>query len=112
MDGEASPVPEHEAGDEARHDNGHPHRPPRIYILASEWEDLKKDVSEARQFALEARDSSRANNQTLNEVVTPKMALVDAHEGAIQRTHGALWALGVVGSLIAIGLAVLPFVVH
>lgn len=83
-----------------------------IWVPASEWSDLKDTVREARQFSMEARDLGLANKQTLAEVVTPKLALVDDHERAINETNGALWAFGVIGALVALALATLPFLVR
>lgn len=73
---------------------------------------LEAAVDEARSFSLEARDASRANAQTFIQVVAPKLALVDEHEVAIQQTRGAMLAMGILGSVLALGLAALPFIVR
>ena len=84
---------------------------PRIHHISLEdWEDFKQTVREGRRFAeeargyaLEARDSSRSNNQTMQEVVRPAIDAVEEHEKLLQHMKGALWAFTVVWT-IAVGV--------
>lgn len=73
---------------------------------------LEDMVEEARKFALEARDSSRSNAQTIQEVLLVKAQLIDAHEIAIQQTRGSLRTFAIIGAIAGLVLAALPFIVH
>ncbi|MCA1811489.1 MAG: hypothetical protein LC623_05705 [Halobacteriales archaeon] len=84
--------------------------PAYVLVPANEWADFKETVRETRQFAMEARDIGLSAKQTLSEVVAPKLLKVDAHEEAIQQTNGALWAFGIIGSLVALLLGILAWV--
>lgn len=86
-----------------------PYTPPRndglyVVIPKSELEFIKAAIVRAEHYALEARDSSRANHQTLTEVVKPKLDKVDEHEVALQRSRGAMWAVGAVWTAITVAL--------
>jgi hypothetical protein len=78
-----------------------------LYVTQSMWDELARDVREARKDTREARDVSRDVKHTLDLLVVPKLALVDQHEAAIQQLRGVLWAFGLAGSAIALGLTAL-----
>jgi len=69
------------------------------------WNELLAEVRGARLQAQAAALSAASTSQTVKEVVVPALQKVEFHEVAIQRTQGALWAIGVVAgglSLLAV----------
>lgn len=92
-------------------------------VTQAMWDDISHRLTETRDFARaanekagEARDSSLTNGVILEQVVRPKLNALEAtvadHEEAKNRTSGALWTFGVIGSLVALALAILPFLLR
>lgn len=77
-----------------------------LYVVMpkAEIEFLKLQITEARQFAFEARESSRSNKQSIDEVIKPKLDIVDDHEKAIQRSRGVLFAISAIWTAVTLGV--------
>ena len=76
-----------------------------VVIPKSELEFIKQSIMRAEEYALEARDSSRSNKQSIDEVIKPKLEVVDEHERALQRSRGVLIAISVVWTAVTVGIS-------
>ncbi len=76
-----------------------------VVVPKSELEFIKQQIMEARLFAYEARESSRSNKQSIDEVIKPALDVVDEHEKAIQRSRGILIGLSAVWTIITVMLS-------
>lgn len=65
-----------------------------IIMLRNRVEELIFELKETRKVAEDTRETSRSNNQTLIELVKPRLteisAVVESHETDISRAKGAL----------------------
>lgn len=86
-----------------------------IYMVVNrfEWDDLRKSVERAKQYSMEARDSSKANSLVLEQVLKPKVEKleldVEHHDEVLNRGKGAMWAIGIIYGL---AIVVLGFILR